>query len=360
MQHKVVLIGIGAIADIIAQAIAEIPNATLTAGSCRTPAKGQAFAQKHHCQWYDDYERMLTEQKPDAAIVCTPSGAHLEPVAACARRNIHALCEKPLEISLDRVHRMIDAAEHGDIVLGAMFPQRFNPAAIAIHQAASQGRFGQLAAVQVAVPWWREDNYYGGGRWQGSLALDGGGAMINQAIHSLDLMQWIAAAAIGQSSARANPVKEVFAFTAKRSHDPARIEVEDTAVAALKFRNGALGVILAATSMYPGALRQLRIGGRDGSAELIEEQLTHFHFRNEQPADEQIRAQYALQATHGGGAGTPMAMSHEPHRRNIADFLDAIDNHRPPLLDAHEASKALAIVEAAYRSAATARAVTLD
>jgi predicted dehydrogenase len=359
MAHDIVIIGVGAISDVLARAIGELPNARLVGGSCRTQSKGEAFAKKFGCAWFADYERMLDELRPQVAIVCTPSGAHLEPVAACADRNIHVLCEKPLEISVNRVHRMIDAAEHGGIVLGAMFPQRFNGAAIAVHEAAKQGRFGNLAAVQVAVPWWREDKYYGGGRWQGTAALDGGGAMMNQSIHSIDLLQWVAGATMGNLAAEANPVEEVFAYTAKRSHDPSRLEVEDTAVASVRFGNGALGTILAATSFYPGSRRQLRIGGRDGSAELIDEQLTQFQFRTPLPPDEAIRAQFGAQAAHGGGASDPMAISHEPHRRNIGDFLEALEQERPPLLSAAEATKAVEIIEACYRSAATGERVKI-
>jgi predicted dehydrogenase len=360
MAHNIVIIGVGAISDVLARAIGELPNAKLVGGSCRTQAKGEAFAKKFGCAWFADYERMLDELRPQVAIVCTPSGAHLEPVAACADRKIHVLCEKPLEISVDRVHRMIDAAEHGGIVLGAMFPQRFNGAAVAIHAAARAGRFGTLAAVQAVVPWWREDAYYGGGRWQGTAALDGGGALMNQSIHYVDLMQWMAGATMGDLAAEVNPVAEVYAYTAKRSHDPSRIEVEDTAAATVRFGNGALGVILAATSLYPGSLRQLRIGGRDGSAGLIEEQLMQFDFRTPLPGDEAVRRQFGVQAAHKGGASDPMAISHVPHRRNIADFLEALEQGRPPLLSAAEATKAVEIIEACYRSAATGQPVRIS
>src|SRR5207237_2099306 len=130
------------------------------------------------------------------------------------------------------------------VTLGGIFPQRFNPVVRAIHAAASAGRFGNLALVNATVPWWREDAYYGPGRWQGSLALDGGGALINQAIHYVDLAQWIAAAAMKDLAPNENPVEEVFAYTAKRSHDPKQVEVEDTAVAVLRFRHGAVGPFL--------------------------------------------------------------------------------------------------------------------
>src|SRR4029078_1112014 len=131
-------------------------------------------------------ERMLDEVKPDAAIVCTPSGAHLESVLACTQRKIHVCCEKPLEITSARVRQMIEAADRAGVRLGAIFPQRFNPVNIALHDAAAAKRLGQLAVIHAAVAGWREDSYYSPTRWQGKVALDGGGALMNQAIHTVD------------------------------------------------------------------------------------------------------------------------------------------------------------------------------
>src|SRR3954470_44938 len=168
---RVAIIGVGAIAELIAKALAEIPRAKLIAGSCRTEAKGRAFAGKFNCDWFGDTERMLDEAKPDVAIICTPSGAHLDALLACADRQIHVVCEKPLEITAERVKQMVDAADRAGIRLGAIFPQRFNPVNVALHRAAAAGRFGNLAVVQGVVPWWREDSYYAPDRWQGKAAL---------------------------------------------------------------------------------------------------------------------------------------------------------------------------------------------
>src|SRR6478735_2270078 len=168
---------------------------------------------------------MRDTEKPDVAIVATPSGTHLEHVTACAKRKIHTLCEKPIEISLARIAQMTAAAQAHQIILGGIFPQRFNPVIQTLHAAASQKRFGNLSVIQATVPWWREDSYYGPGRWQGTRALDGGGAMINQAIHSVDVVQWLAAATMPDLPPDTNPVQEVFAFANVRGHDPARLEV---------------------------------------------------------------------------------------------------------------------------------------
>ena len=218
--YRAAIIGVGAIADIHALAMGELENLELVAGSCRTEAKGQAFADRFGCRWYRDYEELLDEARPDFVTIATPSGFHLEPLEACARRGIHVLCEKPLEISVRRVDRMIQVARESGIRLGGIFPQRFNPVLRVVHGAAAQGRFGDLAVVNAYVPWWRDDAYYAPDRWQGTLALDGGGAMMNQSIHGVDAAQWLASAAIPDLPPGGNPVREIFAFTAKRGHDP--------------------------------------------------------------------------------------------------------------------------------------------
>lgn len=350
-NYRIAIVGVGAIAGMHAQSIADLPNATLVAANCRTQGKGEAFASKWDCKWYSDYETMLDEAKPDLVTVCTPSGAHLEPVQACAKRGIHVLCEKPLEITAARIDQMIDAANQGGILLGGIFPQRYNPVMQVLYEAAAKGRFGSLAAISVSVPWWRDDAYYAPERWQGSKELDGGGAYMNQSIHSIDLLQWLAGATMPELDRAANPLEEVFCYTARRSHDENQMEVEDTAVSVGKFRSGALAHILGATSMYPGSHRSITIAGRDGTVQITEDEITKWEFREALPEDDEIRAKFGGSTEHGGGASDPMAIDHSHHRSNIADFLEAIEQGTQPTIDAVEARKAVAIIEACYASA---------
>ncbi len=359
MTHRIAIIGVGAISDLIATAIAEIPGATLVAGSCRTEAKGRKFAERFKCAWHNNFERMLDEQKPDVAIISTPSGAHLEPALACAARKIHVLSEKPLDVTTARVKQMIDATKRAGVRLGGLFPQRFNPVNAATHEAAAAGRFGNLAVVHATVPWWRDDAYYGPARWQGKIALDGGGALMNQAIHTVDLMQWFAAATMPDLPREANPVEQVFAYTARRGHDPKLIEVEDTATVTMRFRNGAVGQILAATSMYPGQRRRYTVSGRDGSVEVVEDELATYQFRTPHEHDDAIRERFSKPTTHAGGASNPMAIDYRPHKRNIEDFLASLDDKREPLLTGEESLKAVAIIEACYESARSGKSVTV-
>ena len=358
--YRIAIVGIGAIAKMHALAIRDIPNATLVAGSCRSEDKGRAFTTEFGGNWHADYNQMLETEKPDLITICTPSGAHLEPALAAISRGIAVLCEKPLEITTDRCDQIISAAASANVPLGGIFPQRFNPVVQTLADAAKQQRFGNLALVNSYVPWWRDDAYYSPDRWQGKLALDGGGAMMNQSIHGVDAVQWLASLASTDQDPATNPVQSVSAFTAKRSHDPNLIEVEDTAVAILRFRNGALGQLLGSTSMYPGSLKRLQIGGQDGTAEILEDELVTYQFRNQQPQDAQTLKQFSSQTSHGGGAADPMAINYGLHTANIAAFINSIDSNSPFQLTGNEARKAVAIIQALYKSAATGQTVEID
>jgi predicted dehydrogenase len=250
---------------------------------------------------------------------------------------------------------MIEACDTTGIRFGGIFPQRFNPANRALHDAARAGRFGALSVLTGIVPWWRDDAYYAPTRWQGKIALDGGGALFNQSIHTVDLLQWFAAAAMPELEREDNPVDEVFAYAGVRAHDANVVEVEDTIVIALRFRNGALGQLLGATSMWPGSHRRLIMSGRDGSAEVVEEEIVRWQFRDETPKDDAVRTRFAQPTAHAGGSSNPMAISDTPHMKNIVEFFQAMEEGRDPMLTAREAAKSVAIVQACYESARTGR-----
>ncbi|WP_231187858.1 Gfo/Idh/MocA family oxidoreductase [Haladaptatus sp. DYF46] len=345
---RIAIAGIGAVAEMHAESIDDLPNAELVAGSCRTAEKGDEFADEYGCNHYADTETMLDEMIPDVLVVCTPSGAHLEPTLAAANRGVHVLCEKPLEITTERIDEMIEACEAAGIRLGGVFPQRYNPVVETMYDAAASGRFGRLAVANAYVPWWRPDDYYEGA-WQGTEELDGGGAVMNQSIHSVDAVQWLAGATMNIHGDE-NPVEEVFAYTGRLAHDDERMEVEDTAVTVLRFRNGTLGQLLGTTSMYPGSLKRVQLGGREGTAELLEDELVTWEFREEQPNDSAVRTKFT-ETTNGGGAADPMSIDYEYHRRNIAAYLNALTNDAPFMLDGREARKAVEIIEAIYASA---------
>jgi UDP-N-acetyl-2-amino-2-deoxyglucuronate dehydrogenase len=374
---RVVIIGVGGISNVYASALAAMSDGdcTLVAGCCRTEEKGRAFADKFGCKYYSDYLVMLDTERPDVAIITTPSGSHLEPTVACAERSVHVLSDKPLEITLERCDRMISACEGAGVQLGCIFQSRYTPGLAPLHAAAAAGRFGSLSVLAGYVPWWRADEYYSPSRWQGTQAQDGGGAVINQAIHTIDLLIWLAEAAMpelggpvgGESGSYINPVAEVHAYTARRAHGEV-VEVEDTAVATLRFRNGTLGQVLAATSMYPGGERLVMMAGRDGTAELRGSEITRFQFREPLEGDAAVCS--ASASGQLGNASDPLA-GHDlgPITAMIASFVGscaaapgaetagAASSPPPPpppyLIPGREGRKALEVVLAMYESART-------
>jgi UDP-N-acetyl-2-amino-2-deoxyglucuronate dehydrogenase len=357
-SHRVAIAGIGAVAEMHAESLADLDDATLVAGSCRTESTGHAFAEEYDCEWFAAVETLLDATDPDVLIVCTPSGAHLEPTLAAAEHGVDVLCEKPLEITTERIDRMIEAAREADITLGGVFQQRFKPLFQQFHEAASEGRFGGLSVANAYVPWWRDDEYYEDS-WHGTEALDGGGALMNQSIHGIDATQWLAGATMDLDPGQ-NPIEEVFAYTDRLAHDADLLEVEDTAVAVLRYRDGSLGQILGTTSMYPGSLRRIQLAGRGGTAEVLEDELVTWEFREERDEDAAIREEYGAASETSGGAADPMAIDYANHRRNIRAFLDARATDESYQLDGSEARKAVEIVEAFYRSSDTGDPVTLS
>jgi len=355
-RYTVGIIGAGAVADLHARALADLEHATLVAAARRTEAPGRAFAEEHDCTWYPDAEALLDEATPDVVTIATPSGAHLEPTVAAAERGVHVLCEKPLEITTGRIDRMREAAAAHDVKLGGIFQQRFGDAMQAVYEAAAAGRFDPLAVATAEVPWWRDDAYYDG-TWKGTEALDGGGALMNQSIHAVDALAWIVRTGLGVDPGE-NPVAEVFAHTDTRGHDPADVEVEDTAVATLRYRDGTLGSLLGTTAAYPGTPRRLRIAGRGGTATVEGDELVCWQFRDERPGDEALRPRPG-EAADEGGAADPMAIDVVKHRRNVEAFLRWVDHDADFALDAAEARIAVEIIEAMYASAAEERPVTL-
>jgi predicted dehydrogenase len=230
--------------------------------------------------------------------------------------------------------------------LCTIFPSRFSAANRALKKAIIGGRFGRLTLGDTYIKWWRTQAYYDSGGWRGTWQLDGGGALMNQAIHNVDLLQWLM-----------GDVESVFAHTALLVHE--RIEVEDTAVATLRFKNGALGVIEAATSTYPGLLKRVEIHGEHGSARIEQDDITFWSFAAEKPEDAEVHAAMKAATGHSAGASDPRGITHEGHRVQLADFLQAIDSGGQPFVDGPQGRKAVEIIRAIYHSAKTGQLVPL-
>jgi UDP-N-acetyl-2-amino-2-deoxyglucuronate dehydrogenase len=332
------IVGTGMIADFHARALAEIGEARLVACMDSAPERAVAFGARRGCAAYTDMGAFLAHPGLDIVNVCTPSGAHLEPALAAAAAGKHLIVEKPLEVDLERCDRMIEACWKAKVLLSGIFPSRFHEAPRAIKAAAEAGRFGRPTMGNAYVKWWREQSYYDAGGWKGTRSLDGGGALMNQSIHAIDLLRWIM-----------GPVEEVSAFAATIGHE--KIEVEDCAVAAVRFSSGALGAIQGTTAAWPGFLKRIEVSGVAGSAIMDEEDLVFWRFKDESPEDQELRSRLARGTATGGGAADPSAIGYHGHRLQFEDVIAAIREGRAPLVDGIEARRAVEIIEAIYRSA---------
>lgn len=340
------IVGTGFIAGVHAQAIAAVPGARLVGVAARSPEKTAEFARRHGAGFHATRVEELVA-RPDLQVVCvaTPSGGHLEPALAAIGAGKHVIVEKPLEVTIERVDRLLIAAEAARVQVGAIFQGRFGAGARALKQAVEAGRFGRIALASARVRWYRTPEYYAGGK-HGSRQWDGGGALMNQAIHAVDLLQWCAGLP-----------RWVHAWKERRQHTG--IEVEDTLAAALRFPSGALGTIEACTAHFPGWSRRIEIGGENGSAALEDDRLVHWQFREAQPEDEAIRSAGAGPGT-GGGAGSPTSISIEGHVRQFQDFAAALREGRPPLITGRGGRDAVALVCAIYESAESGAPVELN
>jgi predicted dehydrogenase len=340
------IVGTGSIARHQARALAEVEGAAAVAVLSRDPERAAAFAEEFELEPYVDLTAFLAASSLEAVSVCSPSGAHLEYIEAAATAGKHVIVEKPIEITAERCDRIVGIAETSGVAVAGIFQSRYYHNAREVKQAIEQGRFGRLTMGDAYVKFYRTQDYYDSGGWKGTVALDGGGALMNQGIHAVDLLLWLM-----------GPVRRVHGTTKILGHE--RIEVEDTAVATLEFENGALGVIEGATTTYPGLLKRVEISGTTGTAVLEEEDLRTWQFAEETPQDDEIRRRLSTTTTSGGGASDPMAIDTTAHARELEDFVDAIQSGRAPEVDAREARKAVDLILAVYESARTGGTVEL-
>jgi UDP-N-acetyl-2-amino-2-deoxyglucuronate dehydrogenase len=341
------LVGCGMIAAHHARAISASSGGRLVAVFSRTPDRTVQFAREFGGRAVGSIDELVEDPDVHVVNVTTPSGAHLEPVVVAAAAGRHVLVEKPLEVSLDRIDRMIAACRQANVHLGAVFQARFGRGVRTVKDAIVRGRLGRLALSEAAVKWYRAQAYYDEGGWRGTRRWDGGGALMNQSIHAIDLLQWL----VGMPEA-------VSAFAATVAHE--RIEVEDTATAALRFANGSLGIIQGSTAAWPGYARRIEINGEHGSVALEDDRIVRWDFRHPEPEDATVIGELGARSELRSGAGSPQAMNSRGHELQIQDMVDAILSGRRPAIDGHEARNAVAIIEAIYRSAAEGRAIAVD
>lgn len=334
------IIGCGTIAPYHAEAIQKVRGAKLCAVSDVVGAHACGMGKRFSVDAYSDYRKMIERDDVHVVNLCVPSGLRAEIVDVCAAAGKHILAEKPLDVTTKRIDRMIAATDAAGVKLGCVFQSRFADGPIQVRKAIEAGRFGRLALGDAYIKWYRSQQYYESGAWRGTRKLDGGGALMNQGVHQIDLLLWF----LGK-------VKRVQAKTSLVAHRG--LEVEDLGCALLEFENGALGVIEGSTACWPGHPARVEVHGANGSAVLEDGELRFWKFQKETAGDRKIQALLEKKADLGSGASDPTShLTCEGHRRQIADFVRAVQEDRSPLVDGHEGRRAVALIEAIYRSAA--------
>ena len=318
----------------------------MVAVASRDAAKAADFAAQYGAEGVGSYRALVERDDIDIVTICTPSGAHLEPTIMAAEHGKHVLCEKPLEVTLPRLDRMIEVCRRRRVLLGGIFPSRTSEVYQRIKRAVDAGRLGRITLGSAYVKWWRPQSYYDSAAWRGTQKLDGGGCLMNQGIHTIDLLQWFM-----------GPAVEVRAFTARLAHK--RIEVEDAAAAAIRFRNGALGVIEGATSAWPGHAKRIELCGDRGGVATREDDLVTWTFAKAAKSDAALLARLGARDTGKGGAADPKAISFVGHQRQFEDFVAALKAGRAPMVDGREGRKAVELILAVYKSARTGKTVRL-
>jgi predicted dehydrogenase len=318
------LVGVGMAGESHLRAMKKVTGAQLVAVCDSDKPRAQAALAKHGLSLpiLPDLQTLFEREQIDVVHIALPSSFHHDAAAAAMERGVHVIVEKPLDITLERIDNMIRLAKERNVRLAGIFQNRYNPAARRVKEAVDAGRFGPITWAGAFVLWVREPKYYQS--WRGTKDIDGGGAIMNNSIHSIDLLQWMV-----------GPIESVSAYGAARVHT--KLEVEDTMTCALKFASGALGTIVGTTGMFPGKPARIEVGGYNGSA-VIEGSLREFKFRETQPGDEE--------------AVKPPAENPDFMLGNLQSIFDAWSSGRDAETNGPECRRAVEIVLAMYESAA--------
>lgn len=341
---KIGIVGCGVIADVHAQAIRESRSTELVSAFSRSEKNAHSFGGTYKIPWNTDWEQFISDPNIDAVSICTPSGNHLDYGEKAARTGKHVIVEKPIEVTLERAKRLINVCKEMDVQLAVIFQSRFMPQIQNLKQQLDNNVIGKLFMGDAYVKWFRSQEYYNSGVWRGTMKLDGGGALINQSIHTIDLLQWMMGG-----------VESIYGQTGTFTHE--HIEGEDNAVATLRFKNGAIGVIEASTSVQPSRSRRIELHGENGSA-TVDDDSVKIQLADGETDNENNTG--AAKKT-GAGSSSPLAgFSIDPHKDQFDAIAEAVEKNENPPVAGEESLKSLAIVLAIYESSRTNMPVLLD
>ena len=326
-MFKFGILGCGMIAGIHADAIKKIDGANLSAVADNNPEYARSFAEKHGAKPYESYDEMLRSDV-DVVCICTPSCFHAQNAIDAMRAGKHVVLEKPMALSTEDADRVIAVSKETGKLVTVICQLRFSPDVQRLKKLVSDGAFGKLTLCTLSMKYHRSMEYYNSSPWKGTLKFDGGGALMNQGIHGIDLLEYIVGG-----------VKDVQGKIRTLSH---KIEVEDTAVAMLEFECGAIGTIVASTCAYPGFERRIEIHGDRGYAVLVENSIEKLMIDGIEQSTEKVAV--------ANTASDPTAVPSEMHKIEIENLLSAIEGKGELLIDATEGRRAVRIIEDIYRS----------
>ncbi len=333
------LLGTGNIAGKYVVAVNNVPNASITAVVSRTMPRAGEFAHKHGISHFSDsLESLAPKVDFDAVIIATPSGLHADGAIRAAKLKKHVLCEKPLDITLEKIDAMTATCESAGVKLGCAFQHRTADHNKAAYEAVRSGKLGKIYIANSFLKKYRGQDYYDSAAWRGTWHLDGGGPFIQQAAHTLDLMVWM----MGRA-------KSVFARTATVAHD---IEVEDMGHAIVEYENGAQGVLEASTVIKPGYPNKIEIHGEKGSIILTDSEVVDWSV-------EGLEAPQLGRVSDASGVTDPMAIGTQGHERIITDFVEAVKHDREPMIPPASARLSVELILALYESARIGKGVQL-
>jgi UDP-N-acetyl-2-amino-2-deoxyglucuronate dehydrogenase len=356
------VVGCGSIGPTHMGALRQIGDADLVAVADIDVGRAESAAKKYDvARVYGSLDALLADPEIDAVCLCTPSGLHGEGAIRALEAGKHVVVEKPMEVSVEACDRMIAAEDATGRKLTVISQHRFDTATLLLKEALDQGKLGRIVLADASVKWWRTQAYYDSGDWRGTWAMDGGGALMNQGVHTVDLLQWLTGG-----------VASLYAQIRTSAHD--RIEVEDVAVAALTFECGAIGTLTATTAAWEGFPVRLEIYGTEGSAILEGDRLKQLTLKSGEAFAREEAAAHALSVARGGTASVkeeaatrltadasadPGAVWGDAHRAQLEDFIRAIRTDGKPLIDGRAGRRPIEIVTGVYRSAQTGLPVTI-
>ena len=334
------IVGGGNISDTHARAVQATSDAELSAIYGQNLEKAHHLSKLYGGAVYDDFEAFIRHRPLDMVMIGSPSGLHGQHGIAAAQHGIHVLVEKPIEITLERADALISACEKANVKLGVCFQDRFKPGIGQLKKIIETGRLGDLILASAKVKWYRPHEYYSNSRWRGTWNLDGGGALMNQGIHTVDLLLWL----LGD-------VKSVSGRAVTAYHT---IEVEDTVVAVLEFSSGVLCTLEASTAAYPGYPRRLELTGTEGTIILEDDRIISADLRSPLPSFHQEK-----QKPPDENRASPVVSDAQWHQRVLESFLQAIKTNAKPTCDGYEGRRSVALVRAIYESSQTGKVASV-